>query len=168
MAMPSRDRAWRLSAAALILAAALPAFAADKPCTKDDAALAEKAADSVLSWAALQRVVRDYRQCDQGELAKLLTDALMRVVIDGWPKLAEGAAAFDKDSEFREWVGRRLGSPAVNPDDAQAIRDLARANCPKGRTATCDFLLDSVNAGKPMEMPKLVEPPAPKPVPAPK
>jgi hypothetical protein len=160
--MPTRDRAWRRSAAALFLAAAaLPATAADKPCTKEDAALADKAIDSVTSWAALQRVVRDYRHCDTGPARATFSEALLRVVIDGWPRLADAQPILDKDEAFRDWVSTRLGSPAIGAEDAQAIRDLAKANCPKGQSRTCESLLSALEAGKPLPTIQFAPPPKP-------
>jgi hypothetical protein len=160
--MQTRDRAWRLSAAAAFLLAAtvFPAAAADKPCSKSDAALAEKAIDAVTTWAALQRVVRDYRHCDTGQAASLFSESLMRVLIDGWPKLADGEAIMAKDPEFRDWVGLRLSHPSIAKEDARSLRDLAKGSCPKPRAATCDFLLESLSAGQPMTMPKLMDVPA--------
>ena len=165
--MPTRDRAWRRSAAALLLAAAaLPAAAADKPCTKEDAALAEKAIDSVTSWAALQRVVRDYGQCDAGPARAQFSEALLRVVIDGWPRLADARPILDADKPFQEWAMTRLGSASIAAEDAQAIRDLAKASCPKGQSRTCEDLLAALEANKPLaplQMMAPVKPAAPAP-----
>ena len=158
--MRPNDRAWRPSAAALLFAAALvPAVAADKPCGAADAAGAEKAADAVTSWGALQKAVRDFGHCDRDKAAPLFTDALLRVLIDGWPNLAQGEAILDKDPALREWVAVRLSGKAIAPEDAKSVTDLAKGNCPKGRAATCEFLLDAQNRGKPMEMPKLMQVP---------
>jgi hypothetical protein len=94
------------------------------------------------------------------------SDALLRVVIDGWPRFSEAGPILGKDDAFREWVMTRLGSPAIDKDDAQTIRDLAKASCPKGQSRTCDDLLSALDAGKPLQPIQMMPsagPAAPKP-----
>ena len=155
--MRPNDRAWRLSAAAFLLAAAvLPAAAADKPCSSADAAKAEKAIDQVTSWPALQKAVRDFRHCDQGQAAEYFSEALMRVLISGWLQVGEAEAILDKDTAFRDWLMARLASPLLAKDDADSIRGLAKNNCPKGRDKLCADLRAGLEAGK-AAAPKLMD-----------
>lgn len=150
--MRPNDRAWRPSAAAalLILAtAAIPAVAADKPCTKADASNADKAVDKVVSWATLQKAVKDFGHCDTGPTADAFTEALMRVVVSGWPKIAEAEPVFERDGAFRDWTMKRLASDAVSKDDAESVHDLAQNSCPRGLKKLCTDLHDAVDSGKP-------------------
>jgi hypothetical protein len=158
--MRPNDRAWRPSAAAFLLAAAiLPAVAADKPCSSADAANAEKAIDRVTSWAALQKAVRDFGHCDKGQAGEYFSEALMRVLISGWPQIRDAEPILDKDAAFREWLLNRLASPTLAKDDADSIRGLAKGSCPKGRDKLCADLLAGLEAGK-ITAPKLMEWPA--------
>lgn len=160
--MLPRDRAWRLSAAAVLLAAAvLPAAAADKPCTE-----ADKAFDGVTSWAALQKAVHDYGHCDKGATAGIVTEALLRVVISGWQKIGEAGPILEKDAAFKSWLGRRLSSPDLATDDSREIRDLAKASCPKGQDKVCGEILSSVEMGRALSAPDLMLLPPPTPAPA--
>jgi hypothetical protein len=157
--------AWRLSAAALLLAlAALPVAAADKPC-KD----AGKAIDGVTTWAALARAMHDYGHCDKGPTAEVFTEAILRVVISGWPKIAEAGPILDKDAAFKSWLAKRLSSPDLSPQDTAEIRDLAKASCPKGQEKVCGELLASVEMGRAISSPDLLllQPLTPAPAPAP-
>ena len=157
--MHPRDRARRLSAAAFLLATAiLPAAAADKPCSD-----ADKAFDGVTSWGALQKAVADYGQCDKGKTADIVTEALLRVVIDGWPRIADAGPILEKDAAFKSWLGRRLSSPDLATQDSAEIRDRAKGNCPKGQDKVCAEILKSVEMGRAFAAPDLLllPPPAP-------
>ena len=161
-AMRPNDRAWRLSAAAILLAAAaLPAPAADKPCTG-----ADKAFDGVTTWAALQKAVLDYGHCDKGPTAEIVTEALLRVVISGWPKVADAGPILEKDATFKSWLNRRLSSPDLSTQDTAEIRDLAKASCPKGQEKVCAALLEPIEMGRALSAPELIALPPATPVPA--
>jgi hypothetical protein len=151
--MRPRDRAWRLSAAVLLLATAvLPAAAADKPCSS-----ADKAIDGVTSWAALQKAFQDYGHCDKGPTADVFTEAMLRVVISGWQKVGDAEPILEKDEAFRGWFNRRLSSPALSTQDTAEIRDLAKSSCPKGRQKVCADLLSTVEMGRALSSPELLQ-----------
>jgi hypothetical protein len=160
--MRPRDRARRLSAAAILLAAAaFPAVAADKPCTG-----ADKAFDGVTSWPALQKAVADFGHCDKGPTADVVTEALLRVVISGWPKVAEAGPILEKDAAFKGWLNRRLSSPDLDTRDSGEIRDLAKASCPKGQDKVCSEILSAVEMGRAISAPDLMALPPTTPAPA--
>jgi len=161
--MHPNDRAWRLSAAAILLSTAMvPAAAADKPCTG-----ADKAFDGVTSWAALQHAVQDYGHCDKGKTAEIVTEALLRVVIGGWPKISDAGPILEKDAAFRSWLGRRLSSPDILPEDSREIRDLAKSTCPKGQEKVCAEILSSIEMSRSLSAPDLMLlPPPTTPAPA--
>ena len=156
--------AWRLSAAALLLAlAALPAAAADKPCND-----AGKSIDGVTTWAALAKAMHDYGHCDKGPTAEVFTEAILRVIISGWPKIADAGPILEKDAAFKNWLAKRLSSPDLSPQDTAEIRDLAKASCPKGQDKVCGELLSSVEMGRAISSPDLLllQPLTPAPAPA--
>ncbi|MGE0356388.1 MAG: hypothetical protein AB7P08_05670 [Burkholderiales bacterium] len=156
--MHPRDPAWRLSAAALLVAVALPAAASDKPCTE-----ADKAVDGVTTWAALRKTATDYAHCDKGQTAELFTEAILRVVISGWHKVADAGPILEKDEAFRRWLHKRLSSPSLATQDSAEIRDLAKSSCPKGQDKVCAELLNSVELSRAISAPDLLllPPPAP-------
>ena len=145
----------------LLAAAAFPAVAADKPCTG-----ADKAFDGVTSWAALQKAVADFGHCDKGPTADVVTEALLRVVISGWPKVAEAGPILEKDAAFKSWLSRRLSSPDLDTRDTAEIRDLAKASCPKGQDKVCSEILSAVEMGRAISAPDLMALPPTAPAPA--
>lgn len=142
---------------AIAVMAAAPAQAQD--CAKADAAI-----DRVTSWLALAQAVRDYRACDKGPTSETFTEALLRVLIGGWPKVAEAAPAFASDPAFRDWTLSRLRNPTLPREDAETVRDLAKGSCPKGRETLCADVAAAAESGLPMAPPV----PAPSPPAAPK
>ena len=142
----------------------LPAAAQDKPCTE-----AGKAFNAVTSWHALQDAVRSYGHCDKGETAAIVTEALLRVTIDGWPTIAEAGPILDKDAAFKKWLDRKLGSTDLPKQDSAEIRDLAKNSCPKGQDKVCGQILSAVQSGRSLVEPEMLQlmptepPPAKKP-----
>ena len=128
----------------LMLAAAAGVHAADKPCSKADAATAEKAIDRVVSWQQLQRAWQDYRHCDTGAVADVFTDALLRLTVD-WKNVDALAGAMRSDPQYRDFVVLHLKSEAAK-DDRDAIYSRAKASCPSGLDAFCGELADVVKA----------------------
>jgi hypothetical protein len=116
------------------LALATSAAAADKPCTKADAANAQKAIDRVITWPQLKKAFQDYRQCDSGEIGDAYTDALLRLAVD-WKDVPQFADAM-KDPDFKQFVFAHLGSEAAK-DDRAAVYSRAKASCPSGLDAFC-------------------------------
>jgi hypothetical protein len=122
------------------------AYAADKPCTKADAANAEKAVDRVLNWPQLQKAWQDYRHCDADKVAENFTDAVMRMMVD-WKAMDALAAAMQKDPEYKAFIYTHINSPAAK-DDHEMVYSRARTGCPKGLDEFCAELADTVKPKK--------------------
>ena len=162
MAMRPNAPAWRLSAAAFLFAAALPA-AAEQPCGN-----AGKAIDGVTTWAALQKAVSDYGHCDKGPTADVFTEALLRVYISGWPKVGDAGPILANDAAFKTWLTRRLSNPELATQDSGEMRDLAKSSCPKGQDKVCAEFLSAIEMGRAISSPELMllAPATPAPAPA--
>jgi hypothetical protein len=118
------------------------AHAADKPCTRADAANGEKAIERANNWNQLYKSWQDYHHCDTGGVAEGYTDSLMRLMVE-WKGIDALAAAMQKDPQYKEWVHARLKSPAAK-DDQPTVYSRAMASCPKGMDAFCAELAESV------------------------
>ena len=128
----------------LMLAAAALAHAADKPCSKADAATAEKAIDRVVTWQQLHKAWQDYRHCDAGAVGDIFTDALLRLTVD-WKNVNALAATMRSDPQYHDFVLAHLKSDAAK-DDRDAIYSRAKASCPSGLDAFCGEVADVVKA----------------------
>ncbi len=128
-----------LFVAALLVTGATSA--ADKPCTRADAAAADKAIDRVVSWQQLEQTWKDYRHCDAGPTAELYTDALLRLLVD-WKDVPAFATAMG-DRDFHQFVDAHLASGATKAD-RDAIYSRAKADCPRGLDKFCTDLMEAV------------------------
>jgi hypothetical protein len=127
---------------ALCLGAAGLAAAADKACTKADAATGEKAIERVNNWNQMYKSWQDYRHCDAGAVADAYTDTLLRLFVE-WKGVDALAGTMKKDAQYNEWVHARLKSPAAK-DDQAAVYSRVKASCPSGMDAFCSELAESV------------------------
>ena len=130
--------------AALLLS--LPALAADKPCTKADAANAQKGLDRASSWAQMHKTWQEFRHCDADASADQFTDALMRLIID-WKNVGDFAGTLQKDAKFKEFVHAHLRSPAAKAD-LEDVYARAKSQCPQGLDAFCTELADAAKPKK--------------------
>jgi hypothetical protein len=137
------------------LAAALP-VAAQKTCSKADAANAEKAIDRVVNWPGLQKAYQDYRHCDSDAVNDLFTDALLRLMVE-WKNVDVVSSAVAKDGEYKNWIHKRLLSPAAK-DDRESVYSRAKASCPAKQEAFCAELAEVVQGGKPGGTPAASDP----------
>ena len=144
MRFPSRT-IFGVACVVAALGAASGASAADKVCSKADAAAAEKAVERVNNWAQLYKAWQDYRHCDTGPVADGYTDTLLRLFVE-WKGVDALAASMKKDAQYSEWVHARLKSPAAK-DDQPAMYSRVKASCPSGMDAFCAELADSVKPG---------------------
>jgi hypothetical protein len=135
-------RTARLWIAAAACVAAFSSHAADKPCSKADAANAEKAIDKVLNWPQLHKAWQDYRHCDTDKVAEGFTDALMRMMVD-WKGVDQLAGAMQKDPQYKEFIYSHVKSPAAK-DDHTMVYSRVRTGCPKGQDEFCAELADAV------------------------
>ena len=130
----------RLGLAAL-LAGAFLASAQDKPCSKADAAAAEKAVERVVMWDQMHKAWKDYGHCDTGNVADLYTDALMRLLVD-WKKPEALADSWGKDPQYKAFVVRHIQSPAAK-DDIESVYSRAKASCPPNLASFCNELAEA-------------------------
>jgi hypothetical protein len=130
--------------AALLFASA--AVAADKPCTKPDAANAQKTLDRASTWAQMHKAWQDFGHCDADATADQFTDALMRLIVD-WKNVDAFSGLMQKDARFKEFVYVHLRSPAAQ-DDVDDVYSRARTSCPKGLDAFCAELADAAKPKK--------------------
>jgi hypothetical protein len=129
--------------ALLLAAASFDAAAQGKPCTKADAARAEKAVERVVNWGQLQKAWQDFRHCDTGPVSELYTEAIVRLLV-GW-KEVDAIAASNQDPAFKAFMEKHLQDPAAK-DDLDSIFSRARSSCPARHEAFCGQLADFVKA----------------------
>jgi len=148
----------RLCMVLLTMAFAAGAFA-QKPCSANDAATAEKVVDRVVNWDQLYKAFQDYRHCDQGPVADVYTDALMRCLVE-WKQVDALAGTMQKDKDYHDFIFRHLR--AASGEDQKSVFARAKMSCPKGLDAWCGELID---ASKPLTFQEMAPMPGSTPPP---
>ena len=123
------------------LGAGLPA-AAQKECSKAEAAAAEKAADKIVNYANLLRAYKDYRHCDAGAVEENFTDAILRLLVE-WKNVDTIASELQADPEYKKFIYKHLDSPAAK-DDRESIYSRAKNSCPPIQDEFCKDLMAKV------------------------
>jgi hypothetical protein len=117
-----------------------PAHAQDKPCTRADAANAEKAIERVVGWGQLHKAWQDYRHCDTGLNEELFTDAVLRLVVE-WREVEVVAESMGRDAKYKEFIHRHIGGLTAM-GDRPSIYSRAKASCPAKLEAFCAELAE--------------------------
>jgi hypothetical protein len=129
---------------ALLLALAFPAVAfAQAPCSKADAAKAEKAVDRISTWPQMQKAFKEFGHCDAGPVDDVFTESLIRLIVE-W-KNVDAFAACMQDAGFKAFVMKHLRSPAAK-DDLDSVYSRAKASCPAKQETLCAELAEAAKA----------------------
>ena len=148
-----------LACAALAAAPAL----AQTPCTKADAAAAEKAVDRVVNYPGLLKAYRDYGHCNEGAVADVFTDAILRLMVE-WKDVDTIAQDMGRDPAYKKFIHGHLQSPAAK-DDRGSVHSRAKMSCPMTQGRFCEELSEVVKspgASADPLAPLPTTPPAPK------
>ena len=125
--------------AVVLLFSACAAFAQDKQCSPAEASAAEKAIDRVVNWDQLYKVYREFGHCDQGPVAEVFTEALMRCLVE-WKKVEVLANWMAQDKDYNAFVVLHLRK--ATPEDQKSVYSRAKMSCPKGLDQWCTGLVD--------------------------
>lgn len=138
------------------LAAAWPA-AAQKECSKAEAAAAEKVTERIVNYGQLKKAFNDYRHCNAGMVEENFADAILRLLV-AWKDVDTVASDVQADPEYKKFIHAHLRSPAAK-DDRQSIYSRAKSSCPPIQDEFCKELIEVVKDP--------AKAPAPAPAPAP-
>ena len=139
-----------MNRAAIFLGAVLalggvPSWAQDKACSKSDAAKAEKAIDMVTDFKQLERAWKDWKHCDEGNVADVYNDTVMRLLVD-WKGVDVLATSMQSNPEYGGWVVRRI--KFATKDDRDAVLSRAKTGCPAKLDAFCGQLAEAAQGVK--------------------
>jgi poly(A) polymerase Pap1 len=129
----------------LILAAAMPTFAQQKPCNKTDRDQVEKEASTLRTWDALYLSYRRFRNCkDDVDAQEGYSESKARILADHWDSLPRLAYLIKKDQKFGGFVGL---DATMSMDDVRKIKENATHHCPRSLSALCTKLkMDAASA----------------------
>jgi hypothetical protein len=124
-------------AGALVVAAAVPAWAADCPQPHADAALA--ASGKLRTWPDVYAFFKGYRACDDGGIAEATSDAMAKLLARRWDDVGTLGRLVHEHADFKPFVLSHIDSTA-DTDDLERLADNAAKRCPAGLAALCSEL----------------------------
>ena len=128
-------RPWLDCAVALLVLGSTPSCLA-QPCTQSQARQAARQAEKLRDWAGLRGFHSRFARCDDGEVADLVAEAVVRLLAQRWEDIDALAAEVRRDPPFKAYVLDHIDSTA---DTAQLERIKANAStrCPQAHASLC-------------------------------
>src|SRR5438445_2135806 len=77
-------------------------------CTEQDAIQAEKEADSLSDWDQVYRSYRMFSQCDDGAIAEGYSDAMSKLLTNGWNHFDRLLTLTKNDKPFQQFVMKHI------------------------------------------------------------
>lgn len=108
-------------------------------CTPDVETKAEDQIDHVSNWDGLYSFYTTYKSCDDGMVAELASDTVVKMLANQWYTLPTLAALVEKDGAFKTFVLRHINSTA-NTTELDKIALLSHKFCPQGERELCKTL----------------------------
>lgn len=124
---------------ALVLALACTGYAQTTPkpsCTVEDSNRAFDVVDKLGNWEAVRGFYEKYLRCDDGGIAEGVSDAITKLLTDGWTDFWRLRVSIATDQRFQRFVLKHIDA-TVPVETLQAISRKARQECPKGSSEIC-------------------------------
>src|SRR3982074_1447518 len=75
-----------------------------KPCTQEQAILAENEASSLANWVDVHKSFKRFAQCDDGAISEGYSNAVARLLSDNWDSVGELNHLVSNDEAFKQFV----------------------------------------------------------------
>lgn len=125
-----------LLVASFAIGGATAADASPAKCSAKDAQNADAFIDHLDTWAAIARMAKTYRHCDDGEIAEGISEAVARLLADRWETLPALEALVAREPALRKFVLSHIDS-TLDADDLGKIGKLTQSKCPPKSNQLC-------------------------------
>jgi len=115
------------------------AWAAPKPCTREEARQAEQDTDHLHDWAAMYKSFQQFGHCDDGSIAEGYDAAVTALLVHNWKHVSELQKLTTADPDFKRFVMRHIDE-LMTPDEAKVIGDNAAQHCPPTAAELCSSI----------------------------
>jgi hypothetical protein len=114
-----------------------------KTCTDSEAEQALdwalRKAGSVHSWSELDRVFKEFGQCDDGAIGEAYSETTAQLFTKDWKQFRTLEQLTAADSSFQEFVLRHIDE-TLDDDEVKSIDQNARLHCPSGGQRLCKMI----------------------------
>jgi hypothetical protein len=125
---------------ALLVALWLPAEAAPKRCSQEDAIKAETEASTLHSWRHVFNSYEKYRRCDDGAISEGYSNSIALLLANNWEQLGELTEIYITHPGFQEFVLHHVDE-LMSQDQAKLIENNAMGKCPRASIQFCVALV---------------------------
>ena len=115
-----------------------------EPCKRRDAIRADNEAASFLSWTAVYKSYKHYKQCDDAGIAERYGESVARLLSEHWDGTRQLNRLASRDSGFERFVLRHV-DVLMTPTQAANIRNNASRHCPADAVSLCKAIISSLN-----------------------
>lgn len=114
-------------------------------CTRQDAMIAEKEADSLRTWKQVFAAYDRYRHCDDGAIAEGYSASIAALLADRWDELEELLTLTHAHPNFETFVLHHV-DVTMTLDQSKAIQQNARSRCPRDGSRLCTAIRNALAA----------------------
>ena len=111
-----------------------------KICSPKEAEEADAAVDHLDNWTRVERALKKYGHCDDGSIAEGNSEAVARLLVDGWTTLPLLAELVKRDPALRRFVLCHIDA-TLDTNDLSKIVGFASMQCPTSSALLCNDLL---------------------------
>jgi hypothetical protein len=117
-------------------------------CSQDEAIRAETATDKLKTWNSVYGFYKQFSHCDDGSIGEGISDAVAKLLANGWQSFGDFVQLASKDKAFESFVIRHVDETIDWNHDAPKIHQNARIHCPSNAVALCKLLIDRTTPEK--------------------
>lgn len=144
----------------LLICIAGRAFAVEtRTCTTKDSIEAEEQDSNLKNWDGMYKSYKRFKQCDDGAVAELYSDAIAKLLTEDWKSIGELDRLISKDKNFGVFVIHHVDE-LMTFDQAQKMYENVRSRCPETVKKLCKRIEVRLNEtptgteeGKPEQVP---------------
>ncbi len=96
--------------------------AQQKMCTQQEAAQAERETDSLKTWNSVYQFYKGFSQCDDGDIAEGVSDAVAKLLANRWDGVSELVRFVSNEKGFENFVLRHVDETIDGEQDVPKIR----------------------------------------------
>lgn len=136
----------------LLCGCSLVTSAHGKKCSSQEAEAADALVDELVSWKKIDRMVKEFKHCDDGSIAEGNSEAVARLLVDKWATLHELPVLIKSNPALQTFVLRHIDS-TLDTEDLEKMRKLSSTSCPANMLQLCKDIGSSAGQALKTAMP---------------
>jgi hypothetical protein len=123
---------------------ACPVYGQRRSCSASEERQAEKEIDALKTWGRIYRSYERFAHCDDGAVAEGYSDAVGKLLANGWRQFPDLVKLSKADNNFETFVVKHVDE-SLPGDILQGISKNARSACPADAKGLCARIADAAS-----------------------